>query len=238
MSTIARARTQVQRPDLRRIAADLAIVGGTLGLAAGLAELAAGPSIRSWVGDKEDTTRLGLATLLLAGIALASAIALARKPDVSAPRTFALAAGLLLPGLICFTTVGRLWYLPGALLIAAGVLVVVDLRLQAREVAVAVARSWTTVLTVVLGCIYMFLGATALGLAGVLGIVGGILVLAALAGPDRIPRRYRVLLLVAAVVPFAVLTWWSVVTPLIALLALAIGCVAISRSGGAPTGAR
>jgi hypothetical protein len=76
----------------------------------------------------------------------------------------------------------------------------------------------------------VLLGATALGVAGLLGIVGGILVLVAVVGRDLIPRRYRVFLLFAAVAPSAVLTWSSVVTPLIALLAIMIGCLAIDGS--------
>lgn len=238
MSTAADARPRVHRPELGRIAAGLGMLGGTLGLAAGLAELAAGPSIRSWVGDKNDTTRLGLTTLLLAGIALAAAIELARKPDASPARKFALAAGLLLPGLICFTTVGRLWYLPGALLVAGGILVLAGLRGETAVIAAAVERSWTTILTVGLGCLYVVLGATALGLAGLFGVIGGILVLAAVTAPDRIAGRYRVIVLLAALVPFAALTWWSVVTPLIALLALTIGCLAINRSKPTPTSPR
>ena len=234
MSAVARARLQLHPPDLGRIATGLGVVGGTLGLAAGLAELAAGPSIRSWVGNKQDTTRLGLATLVLSAIALAAAIALARRPAAAAPRRFALVAGLLLPGMICFTTVGRLWYLPGALLVAAGVLALADLRRDAAVITAAVARKWTTVLTALLGCFYVFLGATELGITGLVGIVGGILVLAAAAGHGRTPRRCRTPFLFVAVAPFAVLTWWSVVTPLIALLAIAIGSPAISRLAAAP----
>ena len=101
-------------------------------------------------------------------------------------------------------------------------------------ITAAAARSWTTILVVPLGCLYVFLGATALGLPGLLGIVGGILVLAAAAGHGRTPRRCRTPFLFVAVAPFAVLTWWSVVTPLIALLAIAIGSPAISRLAAAP----
>lgn len=241
MSAIARDRGQVHRPTVGRSAAILGVVGATLGLVAGLVELTAGPSIRSWVGNKEDTTRLGLATLVLAAIAFAAALALLRRPDASAPRRLALAAALLLPGLICFTTVGRLWYVPGALLLAAGLLVAADLRNELKEVAVAAGRSWTAILTAVLGCFYVFLGATALGLAGVLGIAGGLLVLGLVAARRKLPVPIALALLLLAALPFAALTWWSVATPLIGILLLAVGVPALrgpSEPASVTTGAK
>jgi hypothetical protein len=228
VSAIARAHV-AYRPTIKRIAAILGIVGGTLGLIAGLVELTAGPSIRSWVGNKEDTTRLGLATLVLAAIALTAALALMRSPQASAPRRLGLAAALLLPGLVCFTTVGRLWYVPGALLVAAGLLVGADLRNEVKEVGAAAERNWPAILTVALGCFYVFLGATALGLAGVLGISGGLLVLGLVATRDKVRARAAAALLLLATPPFAALTWWSVATPLIALLLLAVGIPTLAR---------
>ncbi|HXL44197.1 MAG TPA: hypothetical protein VN960_09085 [Gaiellaceae bacterium] len=236
MSAIARDHGQAHRSTTERIAAILGIVGATLGLVAGLVELTAGPSIRSWVGNKEDTTRLGLATLVLAAIALAAALALVRRPEASAPRRLVLAAALLLPGLICFTTVGRLWYLPGALLVAAGLLVATNVRDEVREVAAAAERNWTAILTVVLACFYVFLGATALGLAGLLGIAGGLLVLGLVATRRKLPSPVAVVLLLLAALPFAVLTWWSVATPLIGILLLALGVPALARRAHEPRG--
>ena len=98
-----------------RLAGWLALAGASLGALAGLLELTIGPSIRDWVGNKQDTTRLGWTTIILSLVALAAAIAIRRRPD----RRVAIALGLLVPGLICFTTVGRLWYLPGTLLWSA-----------------------------------------------------------------------------------------------------------------------
>jgi len=227
VSAIARDHGQVHPPTTGRFAAMLGIVGATIGLVAGLVELTAGPSIRSWVGNKEDTTRLGLATLVLAAIALGAALALVRMPHASAPRRLAFAAALLLPGLICFTTVGRLWYLPGALLVLAGLLVAAELRGEVKEVAAAAVRNGTAILTVVLACFYVFLGATALGVAGLLGIAGGLLVLCLVATQRKLPAPLTIVLLLLAALPFAVLTWWSVATPLIALLLLALGVPAL-----------
>ena len=46
-----------------------------------------------------------------------------REVQLGIPRRFGrrlvLGVGLLIPGLLCFTTVGRLWYLPGALITTA-----------------------------------------------------------------------------------------------------------------------
>lgn len=232
MSTIAHDHPMERLSARRRVAATLGLVGGTLGLAAGLVELTAGPSIRAWVGNKHDTTRLGLATLALAAIALAAAVALLRRHGAPAPTRLGLAVGLLVPGLICFTTVGRLWYLPGALLVTAGFLVLVDLRKDVSHVAASVERNATAVLVILLGSFYVFLGATALGVAGTLGISGGLLAIGLIACRATIPAPAAIALLVLAALPFAALTWWSLATPLIALLLVGIGVPAL-RAGHA-----
>jgi hypothetical protein len=89
-------------------------------------------------------------------------------------------------------------------------------------------------LTVILGAFYVFLGATAVGFAGALGIIGGLVILALVAtAAHTLPLVAHTLLLIA-VGPFALLTWWSIVTPLLAILAIVIGSFALhreSRSG-------
>jgi len=144
-------------------------------LLGGLVELTVGPSIRSWVGDKDDTTRLGLATSALAAAALVSAAMLARRRPTVGGRIL-IAVGLLVPALLCFTTVGRLWYVPGVMLLGSRGLAAAGVWAERGEVAVAVGRRWTAILTVLLAVFYIFLGATALGLAGLTGIAGGLLV--------------------------------------------------------------
>jgi hypothetical protein len=104
-----------------------------------------------------------------------------------------------------------------ALPIAAGVRDDID------DVAAAAERRWTAILTGALGLLYVFLGSAALGLAGVLGIVGGLVVVALAVTEGGRRPRIAVALLAIATLPFAALTWWSVVTPLIALLTLALG---------------
>ena len=231
MSTLAQRFHESRSHGITRAAALAGTIGASLGLAAGLAELTVGPSIRSWVGSKADTTRLGLATLVLAGLALVAALALLRRPRASAPTRLALAAGLLIPGLICFTTVGRLWSVPGVLLVGAGIVTLVDVRKERSEVATTLGRNWTAVLSVVLGAFYVFLGATALGIAGILGIAGGLLVIGLVATQGKLSLPISLPLLVLAALPFAVLTWWSVATPLIAILLLAFGALALCAAG-------
>lgn len=93
-----------------------------------------------------------------------------------------------------------------------------------------VERNWTALLTVVLAAFYIFLGATALGPAGLLGIAGGLLAAGLVARRGRIPVPLGAALLLAAALPFATLTWWSVATPLLGLLLLlAVGASALLR---------
>ena len=63
-----------------------------------------------------------------------------------------------------------------------------------------------------------------------LGIGGGITILAIFALSSRMPTRVASLVLVAAALPFPFLTWWSIVTPLLAILAVAIGSFALRPS--------
>jgi hypothetical protein len=199
----------------------LGLAGSGLGTIAGLVELTIGSGIREWIGNKQDPTRLGLVTIALSLITAATTVAL-RRQRLSPSQQAAAAAGLLGPGLICFSTVGRLWYVPGILLVAAGLLVLADLRGHTAAVRQATAHNWTAILTGTLGLLYLALGLTAHGLPGLLGIAGGLAILTLVASRLHL-LRFRRTALAGAVLPFAIVTWWSVVTPLIALLVIAIG---------------
>jgi len=59
-----------------------------------------------------------------------------------------------------------------------------------------------------------------------MGVFGAIVIWSAVIAARHSARLARTLLVVGAL-PFAVLTWWSVVTPLAALLVLAIGLPAL-----------
>ncbi len=165
-----------------RLAGHLALAGASLGVVAGLLELAIGPSVRDWVGNKQDTTRLGLTTLVLSAVAALAAATLRRPRSDAGGRRVAIALALVIPALVCFTTVGRLWYLPGALLLGGGALV----------------------------------------LAGVLGLLGGVSIWTAARSAPHSPRAAYAFL-VSGALPFAAATWWSVITPVLAVLAVVIG---------------
>jgi len=94
--------------------------------------------------------------------------------------------------------------------------------------------SWAGVLTAILACLFVFLGATSPGIAGSLGVIGGVVVLVVLVASTWFGRRWSVALLCGAVAPFGVLTWWSIVTPLIAILAVLLGSLAIGRRAPSP----
>ncbi|MCW2963149.1 MAG: hypothetical protein JWO17_401 [Actinomycetia bacterium] len=153
------------------------------------------------------------------------------------PRAFQPKVGLFAPGAICFTTAGPLWYLPGAILVGSGVAALTDLRSETSTLRATIDRNWTSILTAVLALFYVFLGATALGLAGVLGILGGLAVLAVLAFRTRLAPALGLALLAVATVPFALLVWWSFAVPLIGILLIATGWTAL-RSSAQHTGKR
>ncbi len=97
----------------------MAWAGVLLGVCAGIVQLTYGSSIPAWTGDKNDTVALGLATI---GLSLVAGVALWRL--LRAPRLWEqiiCAVVALVCAVVCFTTVGRLWYLPGPLLIVATV---------------------------------------------------------------------------------------------------------------------
>jgi hypothetical protein len=215
-------------PTPDRLAANLGRIGGFVGLAAGTVELTVGSSIGPWIGDKNDPTRLGIVTVVLSAVALAAAVSLAGSDRSLRPshRLWILVA-MLVPGLVCFTTVGRLWYVPGVLLVAAGCLAAVGLRGVLRIVAQDIERNGTRILAITLAVLYLGLGLTALGTSGILGVVGALVVINLLLLNPRLPTLVGIGILVAAAVPFAVATWWSAVTPLVATLLVVIGGAAM-----------
>jgi hypothetical protein len=91
-----------------------------------------------------------------------------------------------------------------------------------------VRRQWLRVLVSVLGAYEIGLAFTARPAIAALGVIGGLLVVAA----PWVARRstaWAVALLIVGTLPFAVLTWWSLIVPLVAVLALAIGLPVILR---------
>jgi hypothetical protein len=113
----------------------LAAAGVLLGVCAGLVQLVAGSSIPEWTGNKMDPAGLGLATIVLslvAGVALWQL----RRPLPAWARV-ACALVSVACAAVCFSTVGRLWYVPGTLLLVATLLAVVSPPPAASEPAAA-----------------------------------------------------------------------------------------------------
>jgi hypothetical protein len=97
-------------------------------------------------------------------------------------------------------------------------------------------RIWLAALTAAVALLYLWIGVSTLAGERLLGFAGGLLILAALVAAPRF-RTAAVVLLAVGALPLAVATWWSIVTPVLALLALLLGWAAIrdlSRAGGVP----
>ena len=110
----------VRTPQSPRAARRIGMAGIALGVAAGLTQLLAGSAIPAWSGNKLDTTGLGITTLLLSLVAGVGLWQLRR--ELLRWERIAVLLLVIACAAVCFTTVGRLWYIPGPLLIAAAVL--------------------------------------------------------------------------------------------------------------------
>lgn len=85
---------------------------------------------------------------------------------------------------------------------------------------------WARGLTVILAALYGWIGLAGHGLDRLFGLAGALLILTALV-LARTSRLAAGVLLVAGVLPLAVVAWWSLVAPLAGLLALPLGWTAI-----------
>jgi len=95
----------------------IAITGSILGICSGTIELIIGKHILPWIGNKESPMVLGVITILLSCMILTSIILTIKIENKSNDQKIGLFLMCFIPTLICFTTVGRLWYLPGGMLI-------------------------------------------------------------------------------------------------------------------------
>jgi hypothetical protein len=201
------------------IAAAMGGIGGGLAVLAGAVQILVGTRIPEWSGAKDAPLVLGALTVVLGAIALGGARSL-RGDGIAAPGRRAVAAGaMLVPAGLILGTVGRLGYVPCALLVIAAAYAVAAGRVS--DVGEVVVVHWRAVLLSVLGGVEVLMAATAEpAIILVAGVVGGLVVGVAPWVPGR--QRVRVGLVVAGTVPFAALTWWSVVTPLLAVAAVGI----------------
>jgi hypothetical protein len=211
----------------RRLATRLGLMGALLGVTAGLTQTTVGDRIPQWTGAKQSPLALGLLTVALSLVAGLAAVR-QHRTDLTAGARAACALGLIGPGLLCLTTVERLWYLPAVLLLAAGALTI-DSR---RETAATLAAHWWRILLGALGGCQLLMSAGAAPAPALAGALGGAsLIAAAWLGPY--PRRRAWALVVVGTVPFAVLAWMSIVPLLLTVEAFAIAAVHPARGRAA-----
>ena len=95
-------------------------------------------------------------------------------------------------------------------------------------------RRWLAVLTTMLATMYVMIGVAGRGSLLLTGLLGAGAILGSLA----LGRRYHLLaiaLLVLGMAPLVALTWWSIVTPVIALVCLIVGWPRRARATSART---
>ena len=90
-----------------------------------------------------------------------------------------------------------------------------------------VERAWWPGLTALVAIYYGFIGLTTGDAVGMAGMLGAVLIAAAL-GVHIWSRPLAGVLLGVGAAPLAILTWWSMITPVLALLVLVCGSVAIA----------
>ena len=215
----------MSRPaDRHRWVAVLGLGGSALGAAAGIVQATVGSQIPEWTGAKAAPVALGLLTIGLSLLAGWAALR-QRTAGLSVWGRTTCALGLIGPGLLCLSTVGRLWYPSALLLVVAGAMTVDSWSDTAR----AFTRDWPRVLLTALGCFEILMAAGAAPLLMVVGTAGGVSVIAA-AWLRTAPRGVLVGLVVAGTVPFAALAWTAIVPVFLAVVVLALA-VPLVREG-------
>ena len=209
------------RAQMSILAGRLAAIGARIAVVAGIAQAAVGSRIPEWSGNKHQPVALGLLTVALGASVLVAARTLRAATSPGDETLAAVTVWLALVAGVCSTTVGRLWAIPGALLLAAtGVTLGACGWHRFRSV---VAAHWLRGLLGVLGGFELLMAVSAAPSVTIAAglVAGGALIAAAiLTSPGS---KTIIVVLVAATAPFAALTWWTVVTPLLSVVALAIG---------------
>ena len=216
------------RPQLLTIAARLGAIGAMVGTAAGITQATIGSRIPNWSGNKAHPVALGLLTIALSVSALVAARTLRSAPHPGNETLTAITLWFAVVAFVCSTTVGRLWAIPGVLILAAaGVTLTVC---GGHHFLSIVSKNWLRGLLGILGALELLMAVSAASTITVAAglVAGGALIAAAvLTKPGRQPT---VSLLVAASLPFAILTWWTIVTPLLTVVAFVIGVAATRAS--------
>ncbi len=218
----------------QRAGGRMSLAGAGLGLLAGALQATIGATIPGWTGAKQAPVALGLLTIGLSGVAALAAAALlatiGRRPGM---RLAAVTAVAVVAG-VCFSTVGRLWFVPGPLLLLGAALSIEDYRAAADDVR----RNWLRVLLASVGAFELLMAAGASPPVLVIGGLGGIaLISAACVGWHSAATAAG--LMVLGTVPFAAAAWTGLVPVLLLLLVAALAAPVLSprhraRSSPAP----
>ncbi|MGW6276156.1 hypothetical protein [Kribbella sp. NPDC055071] len=209
----------------RRLATRLGLTGAGLGILAGLVQAVAGYGIPEWTGDKLANGALGLLTVALSALAGLAALR-QRDPRLSVLSRAACSLGMIVPGLLGLTTVGRLGYVPAVLLTAAGLLAVERWRATRH----ALAAGWDRVLLCALGACELLMVASGPGALMVVGGTGGVALIAA-ACRRAVARHTFAGLVAFGTVPLAIFGRTAVVPILLAVLAWLIALPMTRRDG-------
>lgn len=200
---------------LLRLAPALGVAGGALGVLAGIVQATVGSRIPDWSGAKGSPVALGILTVLLSLLATWCAYGLRGTAPIGSARRLALVIGLTIPAGLCFSTVGRLWFLPGPLLLCCAALALAGG--SRREFNEAIRSNWLAGLVSLLGAFEILMAVSATPVAAAVGVLGGVALLVAPWLTSR-SRGVAIVLLVLGAVPFAALTYWAVVPVVLALL--------------------
>lgn len=87
-------------------------------------------------------------------------------------------------------------------------------------------RTWPIVLVGVVALLYLWVGIAAQGWDRVWGLAGGLLILTAVAVARR-SLTVAIALLMIGALPLAIATWWSIATPVLAIVAIFLGWAVI-----------
>jgi hypothetical protein len=207
-----------------RTAAILGVVGALLGVVAGTVQATVGSQIPQWTGAKASPVALGLLTIGLSLLAGWAALR-QRTGGLSAWARTACALALIGPGLLCLSTVGRLWYPSAILMVVAGIMTIDSWPDTVR----AFAADWLRVLLTALGGFEILMAAGASPVLMAVGAVGGVTLIAA-AWYRTARRGVLVCMIVAGTVPFAALAWTGIVPVLLAAVAIVVAIPVVRQS--------
>lgn len=210
----------------QRIGNTLAATGAALGVVAGIIQATVGASIPDWTGAKASPGALGALTVVLSLVA-AAGCAMSRRPHFGAGGRLVAVVALVLPALVCFTTVGRLWIVPGPLLLIGATLSIGSWS-QAADLT---RRNWIRVLLACLGGSEMLMAAGAGPVVMAVGVGGGAALIAGALAAGQKPLLAGALIALGTV-PFAALTWMALVPVLLLFVAVALATTLFRQSAG------